>query len=75
MVGFSNVLEAAVTYPTPVTVNNNVTKITIPPNAYNNVSNLNIIGFPSLEVIEFGDSSFQNIDSLIIQNVNQLQSI
>ena len=75
MIGFSNVLEAAVTYPKPVTVNNNVTRITIPPYAYNNVSNLNIVGFPNLEVVDFGESSFQNIESLTIQNVNNLQSI
>ena len=75
MIGFSNVLEAAVTYPNPVTVNNNVTRITIPPNTYNNVSNLNIVGFPNLEVVDFGESSFQNIESLTIQNVNNLQSI
>ena len=72
MIGFSNVLEAAVTYPNPVTVNNNVTRITIP---YNNVTNLNIVGFPNLEVVDFGESSFQNIESLTIQNVNNLQSI
>lgn len=75
MIGFSNILEAAVTYPKPVTVNNNVTEITIPSNAYNYVSNLNIMGFPCLKKIEFGDSSFKNIDRLTIQNVNNLQSI
>ena len=75
MIGFSNVLEAAVTYPNPVTVNNNVTRITIPPNAYNNVTNLNIVGFPHLKAIDFGESSFQNIESLTIQNVTNLQSI
>ena len=75
MIGFSNVLEAAVTYPKPITVNNNVTRITIPPNTYNNVTNLNIVGFPHLEVIDFGESSFHNIESLTIQNVNNLQSI
>ena len=75
MTSFSNVLEAAVTYPKPVTVNNNVTRITIPPYAYNNVTNLNIVGFPNLEVIDFGESSFLNIESLTIRNVNNLQSI
>ena len=75
MIGFSNVLEAAVTYPNPITVNNNVTRITIPPNTYNNVTNLNIVGFPHLEVVDFGESSFQNIESLTIQNVDNLQSI
>ena len=52
-----------------------MTRITIPPNTYNNVTNLNIVGFPNLEVVDFGESSFQNIESLTIQNVTSLQSI
>ena len=69
MTSFSNVLEAAVTYPNPVTVNNIVTRITIAPNAYNNISNLNMTGIrdiewtnnwielPSLESLVIGDSN------------------
>lgn len=77
IVGFSNVLEAVVSYENPLRVHNKITKITIPPNSYNNASftNLHLTGFPLLKELEIGDNSMGSVSSVQIQEIETLETI
>ena len=76
MIGFSNVMKALINYDKPITLHNNITKITIPSNSYNNdMSHLNMRGFPALEELIIGSNCFGGVNSLILNEMNGIESI
>lgn len=75
MIGFTKVTQAFVSYQKPITIHNNITKITIPSNSYNEMSNLNLKGFSSLKELEIGDNCFGKVDNMILNELNDLKSL
>ena len=75
-IGFSKITEAFVKYERPITMHNNITKITIPSNSYNSDFNiLNLKGFPALKKLEVGKNCFGNVSNLNVEEVSNLVSI
>ena len=75
-IGFSKITEAFVKHERPITLHNNITKITIPSNSYNNDFNvLNLKGFPALKKLEVGKNCFGSVSNLNVEEVSNLVSI
>ena len=69
-------MKALINYDKPITLHNNITKITIPSNSYNNdMSHLNMRGFPALEELIIGSNCFGGVNSLILNEMNGIESI
>lgn len=76
MVGFSTITEAFVSCGRPISIHNNITKITIPSNSYNeNTSYLNMRGFPVLEELEIGAECFDGVETVLLNDMSELESI
>lgn len=76
MIGFSTITVAFVNGEKPITVHNNITKIVIPSNSYNEgISHLHLRGFSALEELEIGSHCFDGVETLLLNDISELESI
>ena len=68
--------EAFVKQSQPITLHNNITKISIPSNSYNeDFVHLNLVGFPVLKELDVGDHCFGSVEDLNMESMENIESI
>ena len=71
--GLSSFTKAIITHEHPIYLHNNITQIVLPSNQYNSLTYLHMSGFPSLQLLQFGSSSFMGLTSFHLSNLPSLQ--
>ena len=69
----SSFTKAIITHEHPIYLYNSITQIILPSNQYNSLTHLHMLGFPSLQLLQFGSFSFMNLTSFHLSNLPSLQ--
>ena len=69
----SSLTKAFMTHAHPIYLHNTIIQIILPSSQYNSLTHLHMLGFPSLQLLQFGSSSFMGLTSFHLSNLPSLQ--